>query len=401
MDGSPTGSNPWQPHFSTQEYERRYDRLRHEMQLRSLDCLVIYGTGVFFGSDPGSPNVMYLAAYPPAIAGYVVFPRVGEPTLVLFVAGHLANAKDLSVIGDIRTGRNIAGVAVTRMQELGLDSGRIGLVGNFGWTQASVPVEHYRTFTDAFPAASFDNVTDWYEAARLVKSTEEVRLMEMAASVCDEGQEHVRDLVRPGVIDIDIQNEFQAFVHRKGARTTFGHIQPTPMANPAMAYPSFYPIGRAVATGDVVMTEFTAGLGGYMGKLFVTMFLGEPTPRYGEMFRVAAETYHLLHDRVRAGMSVGEVDQLMVTRANQSLFDLGYVFAGWSNYNTPPAVNPRAGEWELELELRPGLCFSVVGWTRTRDRSAGVWIGDTSVMTDTSLRNLHKYPVDDLAYSTL
>jgi hypothetical protein len=77
------------------------------------------------------------------------------------------------------------------------------------------------------------------------------------------------------------------------------------------------------------------------------------------------------------------------------------MFAGWSNYNTPPAVNPRSGDWELELKLSPGICFSVVGWIRTRDRSAGVWVGDTSIMTDNGLRNLHEYPVDDLSHATL
>jgi Xaa-Pro aminopeptidase len=371
------------------------------MQARSLDCLLVYGTGVFFGSDPGSPNVMYLAGYPPAIAGYLVFPRVGDPTLVLFVSGHLANAKDLSVVKDIRTGRDIAAVAVTRIQELGLGSGRIGLVGNFGWTRASVPVEHYQTFTQALPGASFENVTDWYEGRRLIKSREEVDLLERAAAICDGGQEYARELMRPGALDIDIQNEVQAYVHRKGARTTFGHVQPTPMANPSMAYPSFYPIGRAFQTGDAVMTEFTAGLGGYLAKLFVTLFLGAPTPAYREMFELAADTYHALHERVEPGMRVTDVDQFMSARVSDTAYELGYMFAGWSNYNTPPAVNPRSGDWELELTLSPGICFSVVGWTRTPDRSAGVWVGDTSIMTDSGLRNLHAYPVDDLSHATL
>ena len=394
-------SNPWQPGFSKDEYLERYSRLRHEMQLRSLDCLLIYGTGVFFGSDPGSPNVMYLAGYPPAIGGYLVFPRVGDPTLVIFAGNHLANAKDLSVVTDIRAGRDIAAVAVARMRELSLEGGRIGLVGNFGWTLASVPVEHHRTFTVAFPDASFENVTDWYEGTRLMKSPEEVRLMEKAAAICDAAQEHVRRLARPGAVDIDIQNAAQAFVHRKGARTAFGHIQPTPMTNPSMDYPSFYPIGRVFQTGDAVLTEFTAGVGGYLGKLFATMFLGEPTRPYREMFGLAADTYHLLHERVRSGMRVREVRQFMAARATGSGYESTYMFSGWSNYNTPPAYNPRADDPELELELRPGLCFSVVGWTRTNDHSAGVWIGDTSIMTDAGLRNLHAYPADDINHATL
>lgn len=393
--------NPWQAGFSEHEYKQRYNHLRHEMQLRSLDCLLIYGTGVFFGSDPGSPNVMYLAGYPPAIAGYLVFPRTGEPTLVLFAGNHLANAKDLSVVTDIRTGRDIAEVAVARIHELGLGGGRIGLVGNFGWTLASVPLEHYQTLTRAFPSATFENVTDWYEDARLVKSTEEIRLMERAAAICDAAQKYGRQLMRPGAVDIDIQNKVQAFVHRKGARTAFGHVQPTPMANPSMAYPSFYPTGRIFQPGDAVMTEFTAGIGGYLGKLFATMFIGQPTPAYRDMFGLAAETYHALHERVQPGMRVREVRQFMAARTNTSAYEANYMFSGWSNYNTPPAYNPRTDDRELDLELSPGLCFSVVGWMRTPDHSAGVWIGDTSIMTNQGLRNLHAYPIDDMSYATL
>lgn len=62
-------SNDWWPKFSKREYARRYDDLRRAMDERGLDCLAIYGAPLFFGTDPGGPNIAYLAAYAPAVHG--------------------------------------------------------------------------------------------------------------------------------------------------------------------------------------------------------------------------------------------------------------------------------------------------------------------------------------------
>jgi len=68
-------------HFSEKEYDRRYGALRTKMRERGLDCVIV----------PGGPNhwsfgggMLWLSGHWEwhAMANYVVFPLVGEPTLI-------------------------------------------------------------------------------------------------------------------------------------------------------------------------------------------------------------------------------------------------------------------------------------------------------------------------------
>jgi len=119
-------SNDWWPKFSDSEYRRRFESLRAAMDESNLDALAIYGAAMFFGTDPGAPNLAYLSAYAPGLQGYVVFPRQGDPMMAIYVASHLANARRLSVLADVRAGTDLPGLVRDRLDELGLTKGGSG-----------------------------------------------------------------------------------------------------------------------------------------------------------------------------------------------------------------------------------------------------------------------------------
>src|SRR5690242_15530352 len=121
-------ANDWWPRFSDGEYRRRHALLRKAMDERGLDCLAIYGAPLFFGTDPGAPNLAWLASYAPAVHGYVVFPREGELTLVIYVPAHVPNAREISVIDDVRSGTDLPAILRDRVRELDCERGRIGIV---------------------------------------------------------------------------------------------------------------------------------------------------------------------------------------------------------------------------------------------------------------------------------
>ncbi|MFQ5879949.1 MAG: M24 family metallopeptidase [Dehalococcoidia bacterium] len=396
-------SNDWWPRFSTVEYEKRYQRIREAMQARGLDCLLIYGTPTYFGTDPGCQNLVYVSSYGPAYHGYALFPRQGEATVIIFVGGHLQNARMLSVIPDVRAGPDIGAVAVQRLRELGYERGKIGIVGNFGWPAVSIPVEHHRLLTEQLPQAQLEVVTDWYEALRLQKSVEEVRFMEQGAAICDRAHEALRAMARPGVSDAALHNEALRVAHSLGGRTPFGHVGSTPMHDPSMHYPSFYPLNRVIQRGDAIMTEIAAGYGGYFGKIWGTLFVGEPTDAYRTMFELAAESYHQLHATIKPGVRGKDLEKALRGRAAEFGYKASSIVGGWSTYNTPPSIGLGfdAEVRDRDFEFRPGLCLSIVGWVTSPDQRMGVWIGDTSIVTEDGIRNLHRYPTDQLDYVTI
>jgi Xaa-Pro aminopeptidase len=395
------GANDWWPKFSKQEYKRRYDALRRAMAECGLDCLAVYGAPLFFGTDPGAPNLVYLSAYAPGLHGYVVFPREGEPTLAIYVAGHLANARELSVIADVRGGTDLPGMIRDRVRELGCAQGKIGIVGNFAWSNASVPLEHYQALQKDLSGANIEIVTEWYEQHRLAKSNEEIEFMAAGAAICDHGFDAFRQMAAPGVTDVALHNEALRVVHAQGGRIAFGHVGSTSMRDPDMTYPSFYPTNRVLQRGDAVMTELTGGYGGYFGKIYTTSFIGPPVPAYKAMFELASESYRQLIAAIKPGVCGTDLKPALTAKVAGGYKSLSFI-TGWSTYNSRPVLFSRrieAADWEFEL--KPGYCLNVAGWVVSDDERMGVWTGDTVAVTETGVRRLHRSPVDQLEANVL
>ncbi len=396
------GANDWWPKFSQNEYRRRYNALRGAMGERGLDCLAVFGAPLFFGTDPGGPNLAYLAAYAPAVHGYVIFPRAGDPTLAIYVAGHAANAREISVITDVRGGTDLPGIVAGRLRELGCERSRIGIVGNFAWSNASVPLEHYQALAAGLPDAKIEIVTPWYEEHRLAKSAEEIEFMAAGAALCDRGFDALRRMAAPGVTDVALHNEVLRVVHAQGGRIAFGHVGSTAMREPNLTYPDFYPTNRVLRRGDALMTELTGGYGGYFGKLYTTSFIGPPTPGYQRMFELAAQSYRQLVAAIKPGMRGRDLAPALAGEAAEAGYKSLSFITGWSTYNSRPVLFSRrveAADWEFEL--KPGYCLNVAGWVVDQDERMGVWIGDTVVLTDSGVRRLHRSPVDQLADNIL
>ena len=145
---------------------------------------------------------MYLSNYAAFIQTYVVVPLHDEPTVFVPIAPHIPNARELSCLTDIRSVGTRCELGVSaRLKELGLERGRIGIVGplNASWWNMSLPAEARDHFDEALPDAEFRVVTDLYEQWRLIKSDEELEHQRRGAAINDVAQEAIVQATKPGV----------------------------------------------------------------------------------------------------------------------------------------------------------------------------------------------------------
>ena len=120
-------------------------------------------------------------------------------------------------------------------------------------------------------------MTQWYEDFRLIKSNEEIALMEKAAALTDIAFQELMFATRPGVRHSELRRLIEGVAWRHGGKYPFSHVSSTPMADPQQIYPDFYPTYKTVKPGEVAMTELALGYGLYFGKVWGTYFVGEPT----------------------------------------------------------------------------------------------------------------------------
>jgi len=378
------------------------------MTAEGLDCLIVYGAYSMVGTDTGQINAVYLSNYAGFIQTYVVFPLREEPTLFISFGYHLPNARDLSVIKDIRwPGFDLAKGVCERLKELSLDKANIGIVGPFSsWFNISVPVEHYHCFTGTFPRAHFRIVTKEFENSRLIKSAEEIRYMERAAAMTDVAQEEILLATRAGIRHSELRDIAFDVAGRCGGKVSLYHVSSTPMSNPQEFYPDSFPTHRRVAAGDVVMTEISLGYGGYFGKVFATYFMGQPTNEYRRLFEVAAAVYDEAIATLKPGSTGRDVGPLLAPIREAGYTTAIVLVGGWSTYNHPPYVGAIEDSFgasantqdssELNFVFQPGHCVGIMSYPVTPDMKRGVWIGTICVFTEDRLRNLHTYPASRL-----
>lgn len=398
--------NYFWPWFSEEEYQRRYALIREGMAAKGLDCLLVYGVSRGMGMEPGQTNVVYLSSVASWSQTYLVFPLNEDPTMFIMSANQVKNIRDNSVIKDVRPGGTFtrtggmggsAGPVAERLKELGLEKKRVGIVGDSGWLNINLPHEAHVLITGALPTAEFEVVTQWYENLRLEKSEEEIARMRQSAAITDAVYEVMVDATRPGVRPCDLYNLMGRTALEMDARLTLGHVGRTPMSDPDMDYPHYYPLTTPIEMGDVVMTEVSAGIGGYYGKIWGTFFMGDPTPEYEKLFALGVKTSHDLHAAIKPGVRVGDLTSICLDDTHNAGYKAKTSITGWSTWNEPPDVRG-AGDsvTDSDFVFRKNTCLSVTGWPSNEDESMGIWLGDVCLVTDNGAENFQKYPIREI-----
>ncbi|NND49881.1 MAG: aminopeptidase P family protein, partial [Rhizobiales bacterium] len=359
---------PW---FSEDEYRRRYALVRAAMEQAGFECLVVYGISRGMGMEPGQTNLVYLTSVASWSQTYLVFPLHEDPTMFVTTANHVKNIRDNSVIKDVRSGGSptatggrggTAEAVAERLKQLGVENKRIGIVGDTSWLNINLPYESHMTLTEALPEAEFEVVTRWYEDLRMVKSEEELERMRKSAAITDAVYDVMVNATRPGVRPCDLYNVSCRTALEMGGRLTLNHVGRTPMKNPDMDYPHYYPLTTPIEMGDVIMTEVAAGIGGYYGKIWGTFFIGDPTPEYEKMFALSASTGRNLHAALKAGVRAGDLKSV----CQDDILSAGYVpkcaITGWATWNEPPDIRCHGESMTDEDYVIPeNICVSTTG----------------------------------------
>jgi Xaa-Pro aminopeptidase len=392
------------PMFSDAEMGQRFARVRAEMARREVDALLVYGhTGI--GTSVGQVNLQYLARYAAVVETFLVVPLNGEPTLLVAIPYHVANARAISCVKDIRSG-DALGNAIGRLKELGLGQGSIGLVGPGAVSHMGPTLFHEQwvRLTSGLPDAKLHNATEWFDELRLIKSDEEIAVLRHAGALTDIAHEEVFRLTQEGVTPRELRRAMDTIAARAGATYPFGHIGAISMSEPDGYYPDFYPVDAPIEPGSLLMTEFALGFGNYWAKLWGSYFVGEPTADYQRLFEVAAAVHDNLERGLKPGLTGKDVNAFLEPITQAGLEQPANVLVGgWSAMNHPPQMGALPMSLSepftrrfLEEKLQPRQTVTIQAWVSIPNTNKGLWIGSSGVITDTGYESFNRYPISRL-----
>src|SRR5436190_1249565 len=374
---------------------RRRELARGLMRELGLDFLVIFGnSGV---NRHNHANGFWLSQWQDLHHCYLVVPRDGDPTLLVGLANHVPNAREISDVPNVEWGGYEPGKTIAS-----LVAGRVGLVGvNATWNDG-MPWRHHEDLRAS--GAELVDVTREYAALRRLKSAEEIERLRGAAELTDLAILTLQEVARPGVAETELVALAEESYRRRGGTTRITFLRSMPMDDPNGCLPAQNPSGRRLERGDVILTELSASLGGYSGQVHRPVFVGaEPTEEWLRLFEVAKEAY----DRVAAGMTPGSTEgdairnAAVIGAAGYAIYD--DLIHGYGTDYGPPLVDRSCVRyWRDGCEPPPGrtiergMAIVVQPNPITPDERMGLQLGALAIVGHGGAESLHALPLEPL-----
>lgn len=384
------------PRFSKAEMDRRLANIRKLMKKRDLDCLIVAGSSARWNEK--NANIRYYTEWGDleSTINYLLIPMEGELSQFIWMKARELNAHLASSIMDIHGVHPYELEAmIEQIKELGLAESRIGIEGIDKFV--FIPHNHYRILEESLPKAHLSDESGMTESLRAVKSDEEIAFMGKACELVDRACYDIAENLKPGMRDYEVFAIVNhAILSGGGEAPLLNLVASTSMNNPLLPFPNIHPSGRIINQGDIVLTELSGKYGGYWGQVQKPFALGKPTELYEHLTKVNKELYHIIVEELYPGNKLGNLSDA----ANKYLekVNVGKVvcFAHGLGMEAPeePLIDEFIWPMDLEQVFVPGNCFAVEPNPSVDEKYAGLFIGDTWVVTETGSKCLNRFPAD-------
>lgn len=381
------------PTFSDAEFARRHKLVRTFMDERNLDCLVVAGSNGIW--ERGWANIRWLSNYMGTMEldSFCIFPRSADPTvLILGLNARLPDRIARSIFPDVRGALNTSEILVGRLEELGLQRSRIGIV--LPAPYLSLHHDHYKALTTAFPEAVFPEYSDEFWMLRIVLSEEEVACLERAGEIGDAAVSAVMQQLRPGMKEQDLFAIIYSTFAKEGAEIPCMVLAASEsMFHPVSAFQRPRAIDRQIAQGDVLLLELGArDPHGYEAQTGKPITYGPPPDDFKDLFDVCFEAYKRISGALKPGCRARDL-----RAAGQVIWDRGYTVVAPLVHGifNPLDAGPFVGTShrpDKDVVLAPNMALCVEIHPTTQDVTKGVFMGDTFIITEDGARSVNKLP---------
>ena len=357
--------------------DAKLGRVRALMGEHGLDALVVRAPD----------NVLYLTNFW-GMKGYdaCVFPREGEPVLFALEpsaedAARTAWGTDVRLFGgyDAADPRPPGLRVLDLAREAAAEYGTVGLELSLG-TQATdrmvgEPTTYPKAWFDAFPDAA--DAMPVLNAARAIKTEQEVERMRLANEIAAAAMEHVQGVLRPGMTCAQAAAEWQGFVHGEGTGWK-GQVELALPFSLVWSGPSIKTFTATtddpVVEGEPTLFEIWVCADGYWADHTKNLCPGTLNPRYAELLDQLTPVYDAAVAFCVPGASLAELDRSV----REGIGAAGYpgqpshpICHGIGARAHEPPYAHQAGGGEIAenmvLAIEPGIYWPEGGGLRLED----------------------------------
>ena len=270
-----------------------------------------------------------------------------------------------------------------------------GLVAEPNLTRLGFEAKHitfamYRQLTDILNKAQSQlkliPTDGLVESLRAIKEPEEIELITKAVEISDSAIEHIDDIIHIGMSEKEVAWEIEIFMRENGS-------EPIPFdiivaSGPNSALPHAKPTLRTIHSGEPVIIDIGARIGGYSSDLSRTICPGAPDDTFNKIYDTVLGAQLAVLAIISEGMTGEEADSLARVVIEQAGYSEAFGHGLGHGIGLAPHEQPRLGPNSLEniadgmvFTVEPGIYLS--GW-------GGVRIEDVVVMEGGKVRVISK-----------
>jgi len=259
-----------------------------------------------------------------------------------------------------------------------------------GFEAGHITFYHYRKLSDILNKAQSQlrliPVDGLVESLRAIKEPEEIELITRAVALSDAAFEYAEAMIHAGMSEKELAWEIEKFMRDKGSEAVPFDIIVGSGDNSAL--PHAKPSSRLIGSGEPVIIDIGARIGGYSSDLSRTICLGTPDDTFNKIYDTALGVQLTAIAMIKEGMSGEEADRMARIVIEEAGYGEAFGHSVGHGIGLASHELPRLGPNSLE-KLTNGMVFTVEpgiylpGW-------GGVRIEDTVVMEGGKVRVISK-----------
>ncbi|MCC5909950.1 MAG: aminopeptidase P family protein [Clostridiaceae bacterium] len=223
---------------------------------------------------------------------------------------------------------------------------------------------------------------------RAIKSSDEIKYIEKAASIADEAFTYILEIIKPGVTEKEIALELEFFMRKKGASGgSFSFIVASGVRS---SLPHGVASDKIIQENDMVTLDYGCIYEGYCSDMTRTIVVGKANDKQKEIYSIVLEAQIKALESVKPGITGKALDEIARTiitdKGYGECFGHGLGHGLGLEVHELPHVN-YIGDAPIEagmiLTIEPGIYVPGFG---------GVRIEDLVLVTDTDYKVLSKTP---------
>jgi Xaa-Pro aminopeptidase len=194
------------------------------------------------------------------------------------------------------------------------------------------------------------------EEIRLIKSPDEIKIVKEATSIADQAFSHILNYIKPGLSEIEVSNELEFFMRRKGATSSsFDIIVASGIRS---SLPHGVATNKIIESGDFITLDFGAYFNGYVSDITRTIAVGTPNEKLVEIYNIVLEAQIKGVKGIKSGITGKEADAL--TRDYISQKGYGEYFGHSTGHGIGLEVHEGPNlSFRSDTILEPGMIVTV------------------------------------------